>query len=168
MFGLLGIVFLSIVVAIVALGTAMDRSSTRANILRERLQAVDAATRRSSNSEVDLLRDELLSGIPALNRLLSRWSRSSRLQLLLEQADMQLRPGKFLLVSACTAVAGACLVLAAVGIFAFSFLGFLAGGALPIAYVFFLRRQRFKKFEAMFPQAIELLVRSTRAGHPFT
>jgi tight adherence protein B len=51
---------------------------------------------------------------------------------------------------------------------AFSFLGFLAGGALPIAYVFFLRRQRFKKFEAMFPQAIELLVRSTRAGHPFT
>src|SRR5262249_18730218 len=135
MFGLLGIVFLSIVVAIVALGTAMDRSSTRANILRERLQAVDAATRRSSNSEVDLLRDELLSGIPALNKLLSRWSRSSRLQLLLEQAAMKLRAGKFLLICACTAASGASLVYAFTRVAGFALLGFIAGATVPIAYV---------------------------------
>ena len=165
---LLGIVFLSVVIAVLAIGLGLDRSSSRANILRERLKSIDNAAKRGATAEVEILRDELLSGIPALNRLLSRWSRSSRLQLVLEQADMQLRPGKFLLVSACTAVAGACLVLAAIGIFAFFLLGFLAGGALPFAYMFFLRRQRFKKFEAMFPQAIELLVRSTRAGHPFT
>jgi tight adherence protein B len=165
---LLGIVFLAVVIAVLAIGLGLDRSSSRANILRERLKSIDSAAKRGATAEVEILRDELLSGIPALNKLLSRWSRSSRLQLLLEQADMRLRPGKFLLVSACTAVAGACLVLAATGIFAFSLLGFLAGGALPVAYVFFLRRQRFKKFEAMFPQAIELLVRSTRAGHPFT
>jgi len=165
---LLGIVFLSVVIAVLAIGVALDRSSSPAAILRDRLQAVDTAAKRGATAEVEILRDELLSGIPALNKLLSRWSRSSRLQLLLEQAAMRLRPGKFLLVSACTAVACACLVLAATRMFTFAFLGFLAGGALPIAYVFFLRRQRFKKFEAMFPQAIELLVRSTRAGHPFT
>src|SRR5262249_17620538 len=161
---LLGIVFLSVVIAVLAIGVALDRSSSPADILRDRLKSIDSATKRGATAEVEILRDELLSGIPALNRLLSRWSRSSRLQLLLEQAAMPLRPGKFTLVPACTAVAGACLVLAATHMVAFSFLGLLAGGALPVAYVFFLRRQRFKKFEAMFPQAIELLVRSTRAG----
>jgi tight adherence protein B len=110
----------------------------------------------------------LLSGIPALNKLLGRWSRSSRLQLLLEQAAMRLRPGKFLLISSCTAVAGASLVLAFVRFPALSIVGFAGGAVLPLTYVFFMRRRRFKKFEAMFPQAIELLVRSTRAGHPFT
>jgi tight adherence protein B len=165
---LLGIVFLAVVIAILAIGLALDRSSSRANILRDRLQAVDSAAKRGTTAEVEILRDELLSGIPALNKLLARWSRSSRLQLLLEQASMRLRPGKFLLVSACTAVAGGCLALAATRIFAFFLLGFVAGAILPIAYAFLLRRQRFKKFEAMFPQAIELLVRSTRAGHPFT
>ncbi|HKD78815.1 MAG TPA: hypothetical protein VKH81_03930, partial [Candidatus Angelobacter sp.] len=135
---LLGIVFLAVVIAVLAIGLGLDRSSSRANILRERLKSIDSAAKRGATAEVEILRDELLSGIPALNRLLSRWSRSSRLQLLLEQADMQLRPGKFLLVSACTAVAGACLVLAAIGIFAFFLLGFLAGGALPVAYMFFL------------------------------
>jgi tight adherence protein B len=44
----------------------------------------------------------------------------------------------------------------------------VGGAFLPLSYVLFLRRRRFKKFEEMFPQAIELLVRSTRAGHPFT
>lgn len=164
---LLGIVFLSIVIAIVAIGAALDRRSSRANILRERLKAVDNAARRGS-SEVAVLRDELLSDIPALNRVLAHWSRSSRLQLLLEQSALQLRPGKFLLVSACTAAAGACLGLWFSGMAFVAMLGFVFGAALPVAYVFFRRQQRFKKFEASFPQAIELLVRSTRAGHPFT
>jgi tight adherence protein B len=167
MFGLIGIVFLSIVIAVLAIGTALDRSSSRARILRERLKAVDSAARRGS-PDVDILRDELLSGIPALNKLLARWSRSSRLQLLLDQAAMRLRPGKFLLISACTAVAGASLALALTHMVVFSAAGFVGGAILPIAYAFFLRQQRFKRFEAMFPQAIELLVRSTRAGHPFT
>jgi tight adherence protein B len=168
MVGLLSVVFLAIVIAVLALGTAVDKSSSRAHLLRERLRAVDSAARRGSNPDVEVLRDELLSGIPALNKLLARWSRSSRLQLLLEQAAMKLRPGKFLLISSCTAVAGAGLVLAFARYPALSILGFAAGGTLPICYAFFLRRRRFKKFEEMFPQAIELLVRSTRAGHPFT
>lgn len=168
MVGLLGIVFLSIVIAILAAGSALDRSSSRGRTLRDRLRAVDSAARRGSSPEVEVLRDELLSGIPALNKLLARWSRSSRLQTLLEQAAMKLRPGMFLLISACTAVAGAGLALAFTRIPALSLVGLAGGAFLPLAYVFFLRRQRFKKFEVLFPQAIELLVRSTRAGHPFT
>jgi tight adherence protein B len=168
MIGLLGIVFLAVVIAILAIGMGLDRGRGRAAILRERLKAVDIAARRGSTEEVEILRDELLSGIPMLNRVLSRWSRGSRLQMLLEQAGTKLRPGKFLLVCACAGAAGGCIAFVwTLSLFAFAF-GAVLGVATPVGYVFFTRRKRFKKFEALFPQAIELLVRSTRAGHPFT
>ena len=168
MIGLLGIVFLAVVIAILAIGMGLDRGRGRAAILRERLKAVDIAARRGSTEEVEILRDELLSGIPMLNRVLSRWSRGSRLQMLLEQAGTKLRPGKFLLICACAGAAGGCIAFVwTQNLFAFT-LGAVLGVATPVAFVFLARRKRFKKFEALFPQAIELLVRSTRAGHPFT
>lgn len=168
MSGLLALIFLSILIAVLALGSAMDRSSSRANLLRDRLKAVDTAVRRGPNPEIEILRDELLSGIPALNKLLAHWSHSSRLQVVLEQAGLKLRAGKFLLICACAAGAGGCLTLSFTRSVFFAVIGCAMGAALPVGYVFYLRRQRFKKFEVMFPQAIELLVRSTRAGHPFT
>jgi tight adherence protein B len=168
MIGLLALVFMSIVIAVLAIGTAMDRGSGRARLLRDRLKAVDTAARRGLNPEIEILRDELLSGIPALNKLLARWSRSSRLQLILEQAGLKLRPGKFLLICACVAGGGGGIALAFTHAPFFFVVGFVLGAALPAGYVLFLRRKRFKRFETMFPQAIELLVRSTRAGHPFT
>jgi tight adherence protein B len=168
MFVLLALIFLSITIAVLAIGTAIDRSSSRTRLLRDRLKAVDSAARREPSPEIQILRDELLSGIPALNKLLARWSRSSRLQLILEQAGTKLRPGKFLMVWACAAAAGACIALAFARVPYFGVLGFALGAAVPAGYIFYLRRKRFSKFEKMFPQAIELLVRSTRAGHPFT
>jgi len=167
MFVLLALIFLSITIAVLAIGAAVDRSSSRTRLLRDRLKAVDSAARREPSPETEILRDELLSGIPALNKLLARWSRTSRLQLILEQSGTKLRPGKFLLVCAGAAGAGACLALAFARV-PFAVLGFALGAAVPVGYILFLRRKRFRKFEMMFPQAIELLVRSTRAGHPFT
>lgn len=168
MSGLLAIVFFSIVVAIVALGTALDSRSSRARILRQRLQAVDAAEQRGTSSEAGILRDELLSSIPALNKLLGRWSRTSRLQLVLEQADLKLRAGKFLLVWACTAATGGLAFFAFTGTAIFAAVGFAISAFIPIGWVLFLRGKRFRKFEALLPQTIDLLVRATRAGHPFT
>lgn len=168
MTGLLAIIFLSIVVAILALGTALDSRSSRARMLRERLRAVDAAEQRGPNAETGILRDELLSGIPALNKILGRWSRSPRLQLLLEQADLKLRPGKFLLMWACAAGTGGLAVLAFTGTVLFALLGFVISALLPLGWVLLLRQRRFRKFEALLPQTIDLLVRATRAGHPFT
>src|SRR5215472_11897030 len=168
MTALFAVVFFATLIAILAIGTALDSRSSRARTIRERLRAVDSAERRSPSPETAILRDELLSGIPALNKLLGSWSRSSRLQILLEQADLKLRPGKFLLMCACSAGAGAFLLLAFTHILFFAVLGMALGAFLPFWVVFMLRRKRFRKFEALFPQAIDLLVRSTRAGHPFT
>lgn len=165
---LLIVVFLCVVVAVVLIGMAMDSGSGRGRILRERLKAVESVVRRGPSPQLEVLRDELLSGIPALNKLLARWSRGPWLVEFLEQAGSRLRPGKFVLICACCIVAGSGLALAFTDASIFALAGAVAGAVLPIAYVMVLRRSRLKKFEAMFPQAIDLLVRSTRAGHPFT
>jgi tight adherence protein B len=168
MIGLLAILFFTIVIAILALGTAVDRGTSHAQILRTRLKSVETAARRGHNPEIEVLRDELLSEIPAFNKLLSRWSRTSRLQLLLEQADLKLRAGKFLLICACSGGIGFCLFYLITRSPWIAMAGLALGVVVPFIITLFLRRRRFRRFETMFPQAIDLLVRSTRAGHPFT
>jgi tight adherence protein B len=168
MIALLAIFFFAVMIAVLAIGAALDRGSSQAQILRDRLKAVEAAARRTPTPELEILRDELLSSIPVLNKMLSNWSFSTRLQLLLEQADVKLRAGKFLLVCACAGGFGFSVIQFATSSLLFAAGGFLVGVTVPFVWVLVLRHRRFRKFEVMFPQAIELLVRSSRAGHPFT
>lgn len=44
----------------------------------------------------------------------------------------------------------------------------LACGLMPIVYILRVRRDRLRKFEEMFPESLEFLARSMRAGHAFT
>lgn len=47
-----------------------------------------------------------------------------------------------------------------------AFFGVLAGACLPVIYLVALRNRRRRNFEAQLPEAIDVLVRSLRAGHP--
>jgi tight adherence protein B len=161
-------VFITIAVAGLAFGAAYEEKNARARRLRERLSGLDAAARRNPSEEIDLLRDELMSEIPALNLLLTRWSRAESLQQRLNQAGVNLRAGKFLLTVACTAAAAMVVGLTFGNTWLLGFVGAGVGAAIPFVYVSFRRVRRFRRFEQMFPEAIELLVRATRAGHPFT
>ena len=93
------VVFLLVAAGVFALASLFDDRRSHARLLRERLTTVQAASDRQPSEELALLRDELLSEIPALNRLLQRSARISRLQRLLTQADVSMRAGKFLLVA---------------------------------------------------------------------
>src|SRR5262249_50238292 len=42
--------------------------------------------------------------------------------------------------------------------------GFVAG-ALPTLLLYFMREMRFKKFDALLPEAVDLMARGLRAGH---
>jgi tight adherence protein B len=139
-----------------------------ARLLKERLQAIDSAAARKASPELDILRTEVLSEIPALQRALARSSYGSKLQRLLSQANVKMRADVFLLLS---------IALGAAGLFGgytvTRHLGltiiFTAGvAALPALYVSYRRKRRFKKFEEKFPETIDLLSRSIRAGHAFS
>jgi tight adherence protein B len=160
-------VFLLVIVIVFFVAASMENRNERAQLLRSRLQAVDNAASRKPSEELALLRDELLSEIPALNRILSRSSRINKLQRLLAQANTRMRAGKFLLVSACIAMVAATLMFVFTRVTMFAFLAAAFGATIPYFYFSWRRSRRFHAFEAKFPEAIDLLARATRAGHTF-
>ena len=136
--------------------------------VRKRMSAVHKAERRGETAlGLTLVRDELMSGVPWLHRLMLRWSWSNKLQDYLVQAGMTARPGKIVLLSGVLAVGG---FLGASYFFPhfYTALPFALAGVIPMAVVVIKRRRRLRKFEETFPEALDLLGRAVRAGHAFT
>ncbi len=147
------------------LGMSWDKSDDRIRQLRERLQLVDAAEQRESRPSLALIRDDLMSEIPALNRWLDRMGRGTALRAWLRQADLSMRPGKFVMLCA-TFGLGAGIVTSLFTPWYAALALALPGAALPYAWAHRRRSQRMAAFQAQFPEAIDLLVRASRAGHP--
>ncbi len=53
------------------------------------------------------------------------------------------------------------------GNWAIALLAFIAGGSAPFVYIFRKRRARLEKFEEQLPDAVDVMKRALRAGHPF-
>jgi tight adherence protein B len=162
------IVFVVVAGAIFVVGSLLDQRSARARLLRDRLAAVQKAAEHEPSEELALLRDELLSEIPAFDSLLRRSERISNFQMLLSQAGIEMRAGNMLILSlACAVVVGALgLLLGKAAVFGWG--GALLGAILPYSYASYRRTKRFQKFEELFPEAIDTLARAVRAGHAFT
>jgi tight adherence protein B len=161
-------VFLIVALATFGLAMTWDQRNAQSRIMRERLMAVNNAAARGETEELQLLRDELLSEIPTLNRWLAKSGRVSKLQTKLLQAQVSMRPGKFLLLSACFAATAGLIGILVTRELLFALLFAVAGGFILNIYVAFKRMRRFRRFEKMFPEAIDLLARAVRAGHAFT
>jgi tight adherence protein B len=93
-----------------------------------------------------------------------------RLQELLEQAGLAWHPVR--LIHTCLLMflaIGSVTWLIAPGEFRrFALLTGVAGAALPILYVMRLRKSRLRRFEEIFPDSLEFVARSMRAGHAFS
>jgi tight adherence protein B len=154
-----------IMVAIAALAGGGERQS----VVRKRLEAIERGQRRGSDSiQLKLVRDELLSEVPAFNRVLMRWSGSHKLRDFVSQAGLKVKPGRVILMSGVICL-GAYLVVSNIYHNAvFAVLALVGGAIAPFAYVAFMRSRRLRAFEKQFPEAIDLLGRAVRAGHSFT
>jgi tight adherence protein B len=162
------LVFVVVALAAFVIGSFIDQRRARARLLRDRLAAAQKAPEQPVGEETALLRDEVLSEIPAFDNLLRKSARVSALQKLLSQADMDIRAGNFILVCIAVAAVTGTVVLAWGKDPIFGWVGALVGFFLPYSYISFRRTKRFDKFEELFPQAIDTLARAVRAGHAFT
>ena len=105
------VVFVLVAAGVFAVASLFDERRSHARLLRERLATVQQASDRQPSEELVLLRDELLSDIPALNRMLQQWPRMTKVQHILSQADVKMRAGKFLLLTVCSCVTCGVLLL---------------------------------------------------------
>lgn len=133
-------------------------------LLRKRV----GVTREEEWVPLQVQRDERLSALPTLDRLLRGLSFARRLELLLYQAGMTMRVGAFLLL---TAVCGMTGYIVGVTLFhhvvhGVIFLAVLA--AAPWLVVNYKRSLRLRSFAEEFPDALDLIVSALRAGISFS
>jgi tight adherence protein B len=162
---------LSFVVVVAILGSILllAGGGRQQEVIRRRLASIEKAQKRGSSSlELGLVRDELLSDVPVIHRMLLQWSWAARLRNFIWQAGMRTKPGRLLLMSAVLALGSGLLAHYMYRNFVMTPTAGIVGGLLPIAYVAFMRRRRLREFEKNFPEAIDLLARAIRAGHALT
>jgi tight adherence protein B len=162
------LVFVVVSLGVFVVASLLDQRSAQARLLRDRLATVEKAAARQPSEELALLRDEMLSEIPALDNLLRRSSRISGLQTMLSQANLKMRAGNILILCVASGAAVGLVVLLASGFPQFVWLGVILGALMPYSYASYRRTKRFQQFEELFPQAIDTLARAVRAGHAFT
>ena len=161
------LVFVVVSLAVFAGMSLFDERKAQARVLRDRLSASQAPDEQAT-PDVALLRDELLSRIPAFDTFLRRSERISVLQKMLAQGNVDVRAGNFLVLCVGAAVILAVVAAIAGGNLLFAWAGALIGFFIPYAYASHMRNKRFQKFEEKFPEAIDTLARAVRAGHAFT
>lgn len=122
----------------------------------------------ADEGDPSLLKKQILSDVPFLNRILSALPWFGRLQVIINQANMQYTLGFFILVS-----------------MAFGLVGYLVGWiflktiwqsipigfacmSLPYLHLLVKKKERMAKFEKQLPEALDLIARALKAGHAFT
>jgi tight adherence protein B len=160
-------VFAVVAVAVFVAMSLLDQRSARARVLRDRLSTIQKPAEQAT-PDLALLRDEVMSRIPAFDTFLRRSERVSALQKVLEQGNVDVRAGNFLMFCVASALVLALIASIAGGNIFFGWVGGLVGFFLPYAYASHMRSKRFAKFEEKFPEGIDTLARAVRAGHAFT
>jgi len=167
------IFLMTFIVITTVLGSAwmVVTADTSQDVIRRRMDSVRRAEQRGEVTEgLKLVRDEMLSTVPLLHKVMLRWSWSMRLREYLLQAGMVMKPAKLVLISAVLAAATyVVLSNTAAGLPGLAAFGLaIVMLMLPFLFVAWKRKRRLRQFEERFPEALDLLGRAIRAGHAFT
>jgi tight adherence protein B len=133
----------------------------------KRLTAFSGASRIGSQAQ--LLKDRMLSDVPAFERWLSGIPRAKSLQRYIFQSGLGWTVSRLLLTCAAIWVV-ACMVLLSVAhqpLFISAAVATLLAG-LPLGYLSMKRRKRLEKMEEQLPEALDFMTRALRSGHAFS
>lgn len=165
---LLAITFVAILASILlalGLGRAFLKSKQN-NQIRAMLRTADPVV---AERAVEILRPKTLEN--SIEQFLENVGIGARIRLLLEQAGIEWSPSKLIFSCAIAVIAGfvlsvelprspACLVL--------TLLLPVFSGYVPLFFILRKRKKRIRAFEEQFPEALDFLSRSMRAGHAFS
>jgi tight adherence protein B len=144
------------------------KSDARRALLNERLAEAIRSSAHSSDVEVQLAREELLSEIPWLNRSLVKLQVTASLKRVIDQADLQVTVMRLVLFSLTAAAFGFLAASMITVSLPLKVLFALIAGVLPFLHVLNKRKKRMKRFLQLLPDALDLMSRGLSAGHAFT
>lgn len=150
-----------------ALLTEAVRGWWRRRAVAKRVKPVLSMRVRKAQAIDDLVRGPTESGTfsEAVTALLPG---KQRLEALLEQSRIDWSPFTFLIIMVGSALTTGLTALVVTGSLIW-FAGLAAlGASVPLIFLNQRRAWRFRQFEEEFPEAIELLTRAIRAGHPLS
>jgi tight adherence protein B len=143
-------------------------TEARRQRLRQRLGEVLLHSAHTEDVEVLLARQELMSEIPWMNRVLLRVQAAMQLKRVLDQADLQITVTRLVMFSMMAGIlAGLAVSMLTVSILLIGIIGMM-GASIPFIHVFWMRKRRFDKFLEHLPDALELMSRALSAGHAFS
>lgn len=125
------------------------------------------AAKGEQETAVRIFRDETVSSLPGLHRLLSRAAFTHQLGKYLAQADLSQRVGTVVGMVLLLALLGGWLVWSLTGSWFLSVLGLGACGSLPLLYIRRRRRLRLDLYAEQLPDSLDVLSRSLQAGQSF-
>jgi tight adherence protein B len=143
-------------------------SDKKRALLKERLADAIRTSAHATDMDVQLAREELMSEIPWMNRVLIKLQVSSKLKQMIDQADSHITVMRLILFSLTAGVLAALAVsMVSSSYLLMGFFGFMAT-ALPFLHIHTKRKKRLKKFLQLLPDALDLMSRGLSAGHAFT
>ena len=135
--------------------------------LQQRLSDALLYSKRSGDEEVQLARQELMSEIPALSRMLMRVHLATRLRKMLDQADLHITVSRLVMLSLMAGLLAALAVSMLTISKLFMFTGGVVAAAIPFIHIAYKRKKRLNAFLEHLPDALELISRALQAGHGF-
>lgn len=135
--------------------------------VERRIRALSGAS--DDTQQTQLLKERMLSNVPAFERFLLSLPRAHRLDKWILQAGLNWTVSVLLLSSVLIgATCAASFTILAHQSFVISvFLGAMIG-IIPLLYVAFKRQKRLQKIESQLPEALDFLTRGLRSGHAFS
>ncbi len=162
------LLFLVLVVITFSIVLVVTRPTKEETEIGRRLAGYNRGSGANQVVDADILKHESYSEFPLINALLSRMKVAVNVDTLIKQANSDWTVGRLIF----GALAIFFIVAGMTGVYfhnvwAGVVIGLLAGNG-PYIYLVMKRRARLSKFEAILPDAIDLLGRAMRAGHAVT
>jgi tight adherence protein B len=157
------LLFLSIALGGYALAGVMGARITAREALQSRLNTLGGPAREAPGT--GLFKDQRLSSIPLLDRLLSRLSFTSSLVRMIQQAGLSNRVGEVILYIPLLAFLALLLGKLISGNPLVSLAMAAGAGALPVLVVQRQRNKRMRLFSEQLPDALDLVRAALQAGH---
>jgi len=140
------------------------RPSREETAVQQHLAGIEES-RTVGASGIDILREQRSGSAAWVENLIKQFPASAALGRLISQSGQKYQLGPLVIFSLIVTVVGSWVASWMISSVLLSILVGLALGLSPFLYLYTLREIRFRRFETLLPEAVDLMARGLRAGH---